>query len=79
VEQRQWSQVGSSGSTLTGRKRRTILYLQEEQRSRGSGARWDHLVPHSLVGREENYRTSRRTSGVEAVEPDGILWFHTHW
>ncbi len=47
MEQRQWSQVGSSGSTLTGRKRR-------------------------------DYCTSRSSSGAEAVEPGGILWFHTH-
>jgi hypothetical protein len=78
VEQRQWSQVRSSGSTLTGRKRRALLYLQEEQWSRGSVARWDPLVPHSLVGREEHYCTSRRSSGAEAVEPGEILWFHTH-
>jgi hypothetical protein len=57
VGERQWSQEGSSGFTLTGRKRRelpylqeepltgrkrrALLYLQEEQWSRGNGARWD--------------------------------------
>jgi hypothetical protein len=79
VEQRQWIQVGSSGSTLTGRKRRAILNLQEEQWSRGSGARWEPLVPDLLEGREGQYCTSRRGRGAEAVEPGGIIWFHTHW